>query len=109
MSSRWLLPLTVLVVAFVSGCTSTYLIRGEGGTPCAKVNEQVRGNAGYRNAYSAWLSGYLTRYNYERDTKLGQDYDRETLLMTAMQHCEKNPLDDFSHAAETLVKELEKR
>ena len=103
-----------LVIAFVCaalavGCQSTYLVRGEGGTPCATAVRQMQQNEQARVIYGAWLSGYLTRYNYERDSKLSQDFMAETLVDAAIQYCNDKPLDDFSQAAETVVKELRKK
>lgn len=97
-----------LVVLLLSSCTTTYLIRGEGGTSCATVVERLRSQPEYRGLYEAWLLGYLTHYNYQNQKKLGSGFDNATLLSTATQYCEKNPLHDFSTAAEGVIKELEK-
>jgi len=88
------------------GCTSTYLIRGEGGETCSTVREKVQTNAQYRNFYNAWLLGYLTRYNYDNGTKLGQGFKDQALLDAALQHCSQNPLDDFDLAAASVVEQL---
>ena len=92
----------------VAGCGSTYMIRGQGGISCANVVEQVRENAQYRNLYAAWLMGYLTRYNFDREKQLGRGFDDATLINTALQYCGANPLNDFDRAAAHVVKELDK-
>lgn len=92
----------------LSSCSTSYLIRGEGGTSCATVVERLRAQPEYRGLYEAWLLGYLTHYNYQNQKKLGSGFDNATLLSTATQYCEKNPLHDFSIAAEAVIKELEK-
>lgn len=99
----------ILLAAVLAGCTSTYLVRGEGGTPCATVARQVQSSNQARLQYSAWLSGYLTRYNYERDTKLSQNFEAGTLIDAAVQYCQGKPLDDFAEAAEAVIKELRKK
>ena len=99
----------VAVMLLAAGCTSTYLIRGEGGTACATVNRQVSSSDQARAVYSAWLAGYLTRYNYERDAKLSQDFTADSLMDAAVQHCNAKPLDDFSLAAESVIKELRRK
>lgn len=100
----------LLVVTLVlSGCSSTYLVRGEGGTACATVRRQVQENEQARVVYGAWLAGYVTRYNYERDTKLSKDYSSDTLMDAALEYCSGKPLDDFSQAAEAMVEELRRK
>ena len=91
------------------GCSSTYLVRGEGGTACATVKRHVQENAQARVVYGAWLAGYVTRYNYERDTKLSKDYSSDTLMDAALEYCSGKPLDDFSQAAESVVNELRRK
>lgn len=107
------LPIKLVIVfvgaALAVGCQSTYLVRGEGGTPCATAVRQMQQNEQARVIYGAWLSGYLTRYNYERDSKLSQDFKAETLVDAAIQYCSGKPLDDFSQAAEAVIKELQKK
>ena len=100
---------TVLTAVLAAGCQSTYLVRGEGGTPCATAVRQMQQSEQARNIYGAWLSGYLTRYNYERDSKLSRDFKSETLVDAAIQYCSGKPLDDFSQAAEAVTKELQKK
>ena len=101
---------TILLAALLlAGCTSTYLIRGEGGTACATVKRQVQENEQARVVYGAWLAGYVTRYNYERDTKLSKNYTSDTLMDAALEHCSGKPLDDFSQAAEALIAELRRK
>lgn len=94
---------------FAAGCTSSYLVRGEGGAPCATVVRQVQSSNQARMQYSAWLSGYVTRYNYERDAKLSRDFESGTLIDAAVQYCQGKPLDDFSEAAEAVIAELKKK
>ncbi len=106
---RATLPGLMLLAAGLYGCTSTYLIRGEGGENCSTVREKVQSNAQYRNFYSAWLLGYLTRYNYERDTQLGKGFTSQALLDTALQYCVQKPLDDFDQAAANVIDELRKK
>ncbi len=96
----------VLVAAGISGCTSTYLIRGAGGTTCASVVRNLNENAQHRHVYNAWLSGYLTRYNYEHDRKLGSGFHDQALIDTALQYCNQNPLDNFDKAAEYVIEQL---
>ena len=103
---RWL---SLFMVILLSGCGSTYLIRGEGGTACTTVLQQVQGSQQARSVYRGWLAGYLTRYNFERESKLGREFNVDTLLSTALQHCQQKPLDDFSTAAEQVVKQLKKK
>ena len=103
------LAAAVLTVVLAAGCQSTYLVRGEGGTPCATAVRQMQQSEQARNVYGAWLSGYLTRYNYERDSKLSRDFQSETLVDAAIQYCSGKPLDDFSQAAEAVIKELQKK
>ena len=93
----------------LSGCTSTYLIRGQGGESCSTVRQKVQTNAQYRNFYDAWLLGYLTRYNYEHETKLGQGFKTEAMLDAALQYCAQKPLDDFDQAAASVIEELLKK
>ena len=103
-------PVTIVLIAVLTaGCQSTYLVRGEGGTPCATAVRQMQQSEQARHVYGAWLSGYLTRYNYERDSKLSRDFKSETLVDAAIQYCNGKPLDDFSQAAEEVVKELQKK
>jgi len=99
----------VLIVLLSSGCTSTYLVRGEGGTACATVKRHVQENKQARVVYGAWLAGYVTRYNYERDTKLSKDYSSDTLMDAALEYCSGKPLDDFSQAAEAMIAELRRK
>lgn len=99
----------LLLTALFTGCTSTYLIRGEGGTTCATVNKQVQSSDQARAVYTAWLAGYLTRYNYERDAKLSEDFSADTLMDAATQYCSGKPLDDFSQATESVIRELERK
>jgi hypothetical protein len=99
----------VLTTLMLAGCTSTYLVRGEGGTACATVKRQVLENEQARVAYGAWLAGYVTRYNYERDTKLSKDYSSDTLMDAALEYCSGKPLDDFSQAAEAMIAELRRK
>ena len=99
----------LLIIPLLAACTSQYLIRGQGGTSCATVVEQVRSQEQYRGYYGAWLLGYLTHYNYQHERKLGKGYDNNTLLDTALHYCGQNPLADFSDAAQAVVKELQKR
>ena len=99
----------IILVASVTGCSSTYLVRGEGGTACATVKRQVQQSEQARVVYGAWLAGYVTRYNYERDTKLSKDYTSDTLMDAALQHCSGKPLDDFSQAAEAVISELRRK
>lgn len=96
-------------MGFISGCTSTYLITGEGGTPCATVVQQIESSEQARTIYGAWLSGYVTRFNYERDSKLGRQFSSSTLVNAAIQHCKSKPLDDFAQAAESIIKELRRK
>lgn len=98
-----------LCALLLTGCTSTYLVRGEGGTACATVKRQVQENEQARVVYGAWLAGYVTRYNYERDTKLSKDYTSDTLMDAAMEYCSGKPLDDFSQAAEAVIAELRRK
>lgn len=104
-----LVSTAVLVFAGVAGCTSTYLIRGAGATTCATVVRNMNESGQYRHVYNAWLSGYLTRYNYEHDEKLGSGFDDQALIDTALQYCGQNPLDDFEKAAEYVVSQLENK
>jgi hypothetical protein len=97
----------VLAVAGINGCTSTYLIRGAGATTCATVVRNMNESGQYRHVYDAWLSGYLTRYNYEHDRKLGSGFDDRSLIDTALQYCGQNPLDNFDKAAEYIIQQLE--
>ena len=99
----------VLIALLTAGCTSTYLVRGEGGTACATVKRQVQDNEQARVVYGAWLAGYVTRYNYERDTKLSKDYSSDTLMDAALEYCSGKPLDDFSQAAEATIAELRRK
>ena len=92
-----------------AGCSSTYLVRGEGGTACATVKRQVEQNEQAGIVYGAWLAGYVTRYNYERETKLSKDYSSETLMDAALEYCGGKPLDDFSQAAESVITELRRK
>ncbi len=96
----------VLVAAGMAACTSTYLIRGAGGTTCSTVVRKISESNQYRHVYNAWLSGYLTRYNYEHDRKLGSGFDDQALIDTALQHCRQNPLDNFDKAAEYVIQQL---
>lgn len=108
MNTKTLLTaVAVLMVVGLTGCTSTYLIRGAGGTTCATVVRNMNADSQYRHVYNAWLSGYLTRYNYEHDRKLGRGFDDQTLIDTALIYCGKNPLDNFDQAAEYIIQELE--
>ncbi len=102
-----LTAVAVLLVAGITGCTSTYLIRGAGGTTCATVVRNMNANAEYRHVYNAWLSGYLTRYNFEHDRKLGSGFDDQALIDTALQYCGQNPLDNFDKAAEYIIQQLQ--
>lgn len=99
----------VLLALLVAGCTSTYLVRGEGGTACATVKRQVQESEQARVVYGAWLAGYVTRYNYERDTKLSKNYTSDTLVDAALEYCSGKPLDDFSQAAEAVIAELRRK
>ena len=101
--------LACIVVTIMSGCTSTYLIRGEGGTTCASVNRKINADGQYRVIYNAWLLGYLTRYNYEHEKKLSKGYEDQALIDTALQYCGQNPLDNFDKAAEYVIAQLNKR
>lgn len=94
---------------FIAGCSSTYLVRGEGGTACATVKRQVQQNEQARIVYGAWLAGYVTRYNYERETKLSKNYSSDTLMDAALEYCGGKPLDDFSQAAEAVIAELRRK
>ncbi len=94
---------------FIAGCSSTYLVRGEGGTACATVKRQVQQNEQARIVYGAWLAGYVTRYNYERETKLSKNYSSDTLMDAALEYCGGRPLDDFSQAAESVIAELRRK
>ncbi len=98
--------LAVLGVAGITGCTTTYLIRGAGGTTCATVVRDINQSSQYRPVYNAWLSGYLTRYNYEHDRKLGSGFDDQALIDTALQYCGQNPLDNFDQAADYIIQQL---
>lgn len=100
---------TILLAVSIAGCTSTYLVRGEGGTACATVKRQVQESEQARIVYGAWLAGYVTRYNYERDTKLSKDYTSDTLMDAALEYCSGKPLDDFSQAAEAVIGELRRK
>ncbi len=102
-----LTAMAVLVVAGITGCASTYLIRGAGGTTCATVVRNMNESGQYRHVYNAWLSGYLTRYNYEHNRQLGSGFDDQALIDTALQYCGQNPLDDFSKAADYIIQQLE--
>ena len=55
-----------VAVLLLSSCTTTYLIRGEGGTSCATVVERLRTQPEYRSLYEAWLLGYLTHFMPDR-------------------------------------------
>lgn len=101
-----LAAVAVLVVAGITACTSTYLIRGAGGTTCATVVRNMNESGQYRHVYNAWLSGYLTRYNYDHDRKLGSGFDDQALIDTALQYCGQNPLDNFDKAAEHVIQQL---
>ena len=108
MSMKTLLTaVAVLFIAGITGCTTTYLIRGAGGTTCSTVVRKLNENDQYRHVYNAWLSGYLTRYNYERDRKLGSGFDDQALIDTALQYCRENPLDNFDKAADYIIQQLE--
>jgi hypothetical protein len=98
-----------VLAALITGCSSTYLVRGEGGTACATVKRQVQDSEQARIVYGAWLAGYVTRYNYERDTKLSKDYQSDTLMDAALEYCSGKPLDDFSQAAEAVITELRRK
>lgn len=97
------------VAGALIGCTSTYLITGEGGTPCATAVQQIESSQQARVIYGAWLSGYVTRYNYERESKLGREFDPNVLVEAAVQYCKSKPLDDFAQAAEAVVRELKRK
>lgn len=97
----------VLAVAGIAGCTSTYLIRGAGGVTCATAVRNMNENGQYRQVYNAWLSGYLTRYNYEHNKKLGSGFDDQALVDTALQYCGQNPLDNFDKAGDYIIQQLE--
>ncbi len=99
----------VLLITGATGCTTTYLIRGAGGTTCATVVRNINESHQYRPIYNAWLSGYLTRYNYEHDRKLSSGFDDQALIDTALQYCGQNPLDDFDKAADYIIQQLEKK
>ncbi len=105
MTKTSLLGISLLSLTF-TGCTSTYLIRGEGGETCSTVREKVQTNVQYKNFYNAWLLGYLTRYNYEHETQLGEGFKNQALLDTALQYCTNNPLDDFDQAAANVIEKL---
>ena len=98
-----------LLTLSLAGCSSTYLVKGEGGTACATVKRQIQESDQARIVYGAWLSGYVTRHNYERESKLGDDYSSDTLIDAAMEYCSSKPLDDFSQAAEAVVDELRRK
>lgn len=100
---------TALSAMLLAGCTSTYLVRGEGGVTCADVLKQIENDRNARVVYGAWLTGYVTRYNYERDSKLSRDFKSDTLVEAAMVYCKGKPLDDFSEAAELVIKELARK
>ena len=106
---KLVIGLACIFAASMSGCTSTYLIRGEGGTTCASVNRKINEDSQYRVIYNAWLLGYLTRYNYEHERKLGKGYEDRALIDTALQYCGQNPLDNFDKAAEYVIEQLDKR
>ncbi len=97
----------LLVAVGTTACTSTYLIRGAGGTTCATVVRNLNESGQYRNVYNAWLSGYLTRYNYDRERKLGSGFEDQALIDTALIYCRQNPLANFDKAAEYVIQQLE--
>lgn len=98
-----------LAVLSLYGCTSTYLIRGEGGESCSTVREKVQSDPQYRSFYNAWLLGYITRYNYDHETKLGRGYKNKALVDTALQYCREHPLDDFDQAALHVTEQLRQK
>ena len=104
-----MLRLSLLSLLLLTSCTSTYLMKGAGGTSCATVLDKLAKEPGARGWYVSWLQGYVTRYNYQYNTKLGEGVEGETLLKVATNHCEANPLDEFPLAAESVISELRKR
>ena len=110
MRRAWLTRAMVPLLALLAtGCSSTYLVKGEGGTACATVKRHIQESDQARVVYGAWLSGYVTRYNYERESLLGNEYSSDTLIDAAMEYCSSKPLDDFSQAAEAVVDELRRK
>lgn len=104
-----MLKVSALSLLLLTSCTPTYLMKGVGGTSCATVLSKIEKEPRIKGGYIAWLQGYLTRYNYQYNTELGEGVDGETLLKVATNYCDANPLDEFPLAAESLIGELKKR
>jgi hypothetical protein len=93
----------------LSGCTPTYLIKGEGSTTCSVAINVINNQPQLKETHVAWLNGYITRYNYEHNVQSGKGFSNEALIQTAAIYCQKNPLHDFALAANSVVAELEKK
>lgn len=93
----------------LAGCTPTYLIKGEGSTTCSVAINVINNQPQLKETHTAWLNGYLTRYNYEHKVQEGKGFSNEALIQAAAIYCQQHPLHDFALAANYVVSELEKK
>lgn len=98
--------ITVALTTSASG--QTFLVSGEGLSPCGTYLEHRRGaNLDQHYAYVIWTRGFISGFNHgTRGKQADRPLESATVLAYLDKHCRDNPLAVVGGGVVLLVKEL---
>ena len=99
-----LLVISILLTTPVSAYE--YYIRGN--LPCTEISNISKNNPEEFNRYVYWLGGYISGYNYEKDTYTGKGINIGCIADEVISFCELNKSLTLGDSIADLIKKMEK-
>lgn len=101
----------LVIVLIATGTTPSWAsaqdpfhVNGLGRLTCGKLLEATKSDFG-RAQVADWLNGYITGYNFYASKPLLPP-DKESTVLFASSHCNKNPLSNIVAVAAIIVQDL---
>ena len=104
----------IIALALVSTGAWGYLNMGYGTYGCGKYVAAKQNNSQAHYRQIAWVQGFITGGNAERERNggnfnIGESLDSASIALWIGNYCRANPLEELTNAADALVEELQNK
>ena len=100
-----LLVISILLTTFPVSAYEYYI---RGNLPCTEISNISKNNPEEFNRYVYWLGGYISGYNYEKDTYTGKGINIGCIADEVISFCELNKSLSLGDSIADVIKQMEK-